>query len=193
MDAKVPRPWERDPNEFKHPDIKGWVIENRGQLLAALLTMARAWVEAGRPSGNGKILGSFEEWCRTLGGILSHAGVTGFLDNSEILYSETDEEYDQWQRFFEIWHSILGEKKVEAKEVVMQLDNADQDFSLEAPLAISEAMSGNRRGRIIRVALALGKKDRVKYANGFMFVKGKDKAEKKKLWQVKKIEVAAGG
>jgi hypothetical protein len=54
-------------------------------------------------------------------------------------------------------------------------------------------MSGNRRGRIIRVALALGKKDRVRYANGFMFVKGKDKAGKKKLWQVKKIEVAAGG
>jgi hypothetical protein len=192
IDAKMARPWERDPSQFKHPDIKGWVMENRGELLAALLTMARAWVEAGRPLGNGKILGSFEEWCKTLGGILSYAGVTGFLDNLEVLYSETDEGNDQWQRFFEIWHSIFGEKIVPAKEIVAELKKLDSDFSIEAPEEIAKAMNGGKQGRAIRVSLALKKKNKVQYKNGFMLVKGEDKKSNKKLWQLKKIKSATG-
>ncbi len=190
MDAGMPRPWERNPSLFRHPNIKGWVKENRGPLLAALLTMARAWVEAGRPSGTEKVLGSFQEWVEILGGILSYAGVSGFLDNLETLYRETDEGNDQWQRFFAIWHSIFGDRKVEAKEVVMYLDKADHDFSIEAPEEISKAMGGNKAGRVIRVAKALGKKNKVRYTNGYMLIRHEDTSEKKKLWQLKKYDEA---
>jgi len=38
MDANMPRPWLG--RSFRHADLKGWVSDNRGRLLAALLTMA---------------------------------------------------------------------------------------------------------------------------------------------------------
>jgi hypothetical protein len=69
----------RDANEFRHPDIPAWTDEHRAELLGAVLTLIRAWVLAGRPSGVATF-GSFETWSRTIGGILEHAGVPGFLE-----------------------------------------------------------------------------------------------------------------
>jgi hypothetical protein len=192
MDAKLAEPWKRDPSHFTHYDIRGWVEENRGKLLAALLTMARAWVESGRPIGTGKVIGGFTEWVETLGGILNHAGVSGFLDNLEELYQDGDEGNEQWQRFFEIWNSIFGDRVVTAKEVVAELKKPDSDFSIEAPEEISKAMNGKKAGVVIRVGLALKKKNKVRYRNGFMLVKGEDKSGNKKLWQLKKIDGEAG-
>ena len=40
LDAKTPYPEERD--DFRHPDLKRWVLENRGRLLSALFTVARS-------------------------------------------------------------------------------------------------------------------------------------------------------
>jgi putative DNA primase/helicase len=188
MDAKMAHPWERDPCKFKHSDIKGWVTENRGKLLAALLTMARAWVVAGRPPGTGKVIGGYTEWVEILDGILKHAGVTGFLGNLDELYRQADEGTDQWQRFFEIWYLLFEDRVVSSKEVVTQLEKLDTDFSTEAPEEISKAMSGNKIGRVIRVGLKLMKKNKVRHENGYMLIKGEDKAGSKKTWQLLRID-----
>jgi hypothetical protein len=47
LDARESRPWQRE--NFKHPDLLGWVARNRGRLVRALLTLARAWFAAGKP------------------------------------------------------------------------------------------------------------------------------------------------
>ncbi|MFZ2470531.1 MAG: hypothetical protein WAW52_01185 [Methanothrix sp.] len=193
MDAQLAEPWKRDPSKFKHPNIRGWAEENRGKLLAALLTMARAWVESGRPVGTDKVIGGFTEWVETLGGILNHAGVSGFLDNLDELYQEADEVNEQWQRFFEIWYSIFGDKIIPANEIVAELEKHDSDLSIEAPEKMAKAMRGIEQGRAIRVGLALRKKNKVRYTNGYMLIKHFDRGKKQKLWQVKKIKVAAGG
>src|SRR5215218_4802830 len=41
LDARVARPWERPAEQFKHPDLKGWVREQRADILSALLTIGR--------------------------------------------------------------------------------------------------------------------------------------------------------
>jgi hypothetical protein len=41
---------------FRHPDLLRWVREERGALVAACLTLARAWVINGRPRGS-EVLG----------------------------------------------------------------------------------------------------------------------------------------
>jgi hypothetical protein len=58
MDAKSSEPWLN--RTFKHPDLRGWVRSNRGGLLGAILTLARAWFVAGSPAPSTPILGSFE-------------------------------------------------------------------------------------------------------------------------------------
>lgn len=61
-------------------DIETYVRRNRPQLIRALLILAKAWVDAGRPVPEMKMLDSYEEWCKVLGGIVTHAGYTGFAD-----------------------------------------------------------------------------------------------------------------
>jgi hypothetical protein len=56
--------------------------ERRGLLLAAALTLARNWHNAGRPGPEqGNRSGSFPAWDQTIGGILRESGVPGLLSN----------------------------------------------------------------------------------------------------------------
>ena len=41
LDAKDSRPWKRE--KFKHPDLTSWVEKTRGELVGAVLTIARGW------------------------------------------------------------------------------------------------------------------------------------------------------
>src|SRR5262249_29538717 len=47
LDAQCSEPWRN--RQFRHPDLPGWVRANRGRLLSASLTLARAWFVAGCP------------------------------------------------------------------------------------------------------------------------------------------------
>src|ERR1022692_1284527 len=97
VDAQLSEPW-RD-RTFKHPKLTAWVLDNRGQLLSAILTLARAWSVAGQPSAAIPVLGSFEEWCRIIGGILDFAGIEGFLANLDELYKQSDPFMAAWEAF----------------------------------------------------------------------------------------------
>jgi hypothetical protein len=90
LDAKIDRPWLR--SGFRHPDLRRWVVANRGGLIWACLVLVQAWVRAGKPRGDVPTLGMFEAWADTMGGILDVAGVPGFLANAEEFYESSDAE-----------------------------------------------------------------------------------------------------
>jgi hypothetical protein len=93
------RPWQR--RGFRHPALLPWVTEHRAELLGALLTLARGWFSVGCPDPHVPYLGSFEQWTRVIGGILEHAGVTGFLSNLERTYAQPDDDQDEWEHFLD--------------------------------------------------------------------------------------------
>jgi hypothetical protein len=97
LDAKSATPWTG--RKYRHPKLAEWVAEHRGELVAAMLTLVRAWYAAGRPSAATTTLGGFEEWCETIGGVLALAGVSGFLENLPELYEVADEESAEWESF----------------------------------------------------------------------------------------------
>ena len=107
LDAKMSRPFLR--NGFRIPDLKAWLLLRRPEILAALLTLARAWYVAGKPRAKRAPLGSFESWSLTIGGILEHVGVEGFLDNMQEAYEESDEAL-QWEQFLLCLADIFGER-----------------------------------------------------------------------------------
>jgi hypothetical protein len=63
---------EEDPNKrvFKTPNLHGYVLENREQLLCAVYTLLKSWVDAGSPSDT--VFSSFPEWARVVGGIMKY-------------------------------------------------------------------------------------------------------------------------
>jgi hypothetical protein len=116
MDAKLARPWQR--SGFRHPELLGWVREHRGELVAAILTVARAWFAAGRPPAEVMAFGGFDAWAKSIGGILAHARVSGFLANLPALYESMDEETQQWVAFLETWYRMYGDTPVVIAEVL---------------------------------------------------------------------------
>jgi hypothetical protein len=111
LDAKCSKPFLRTGpapgRDFKIQDLKAWAIEHHGELLAALLTLARAWYVAGQKKPKLKPMGSYEAWSTTVGGILEFAGLTGFMENAAELYDTADSESVQWEEFLQVLHEIF--------------------------------------------------------------------------------------
>ena len=82
IDPARPHPELRRPDEFSIPNLEEWVTANRGPLLAAMLTMIRAWIVAGRPDAPGytRTTDSYAEWLTVVNGVLAYAGVLGGFD-----------------------------------------------------------------------------------------------------------------
>ena len=60
---------------FRHADLRAHVLQNRGKLLAAALTILRGWIVAGRPSRALRPWGSFEQWSHTVREAVVFAGL----------------------------------------------------------------------------------------------------------------------
>jgi hypothetical protein len=119
LDACSARPWQR--HGFRHTNLLRHVLRHRGQLVAAALTLGRAWFAAGRPKAEVPMLGGFTEWTETIGGVLDHAGVRGFLGNLGNLYEQIDEDEVSWENFLSAWHVTYGEQPRTVAEVAAEL------------------------------------------------------------------------
>jgi hypothetical protein len=102
MDAGTVRPWER--SGFEYPNLRKCVQSNRGALVAAGLTLVRAWINDGRPTPSGSSLGSFERWADVVGGVLRNAGIDGFLENLDEFYETAGQDESRWSCLLEAIH-----------------------------------------------------------------------------------------
>jgi len=114
VDAKVDRPGRR--SGFKHDPLRLWVLDNRQELVRAVLTIVRGWVAADMP-GTDQVLGSFESWSQVVGGILQWAEVPGFLANAEELMEVADAEGAEWREFVAAWWEKYADRWVIATEL----------------------------------------------------------------------------
>jgi CHC2 zinc finger len=119
MDAKNSKPQER--TGWRHPELRKWVAEHRGELIWALLTLVRAWYSSGRPEYVTVRFGGFESWTLTVGNILAHAGYGGFLGNKNDLYLNNDADGGQWEAFFEAWDYAFQDRPVTVADALREL------------------------------------------------------------------------
>ena len=145
LDARVDQPWRRDG--FRHPDLMIWVRANRARLVAACLTLCRAWIAAGRVRG-ARIIGSYESWAQTMGGVLEVAGIEGFLENLDEMMQASDGEGAVWRSFVSAWWDRFGTVEVGTGDLF------DLATGCEPPLSLG---SGNEKSQRIRLGKALGK------------------------------------
>ncbi|MFH1680632.1 MAG: hypothetical protein ABIH26_08315 [Candidatus Eisenbacteria bacterium] len=138
LDPKVDQPWKREG--FRHDPLREWVAANRGRLLAAALTLIRAWIAGGRPQGD-HVLGSFEEWAHVMGGILDFIGVSGFLGSQDELYELADAEGQEWREFVLVWWREHQGDWVRAKDLHAIAEREDL-------LPLTRGTKGERSERI---------------------------------------------
>jgi len=150
LDAHVERPWQR--SGFRHPDLMVWVVANRARLVAACLTLGRAWIAAGRPRAT-RTIGSYESWAQTMGGVLEVAGIEGFLGNIEEMMAASDSEGGAWRSFVSAWWDRFGTADVGTGDLHTLASEC------EPPLPLG---TGNEKSQRTRLGMALAKmRDRV--------------------------------
>jgi Uncharacterized conserved protein len=147
LDAKMERPWER--TDFKHPQIVKWAEDNRQRIMHALLTLVRHWIAQGRPQPH-TTLGSFEAWSNVVGGVVTAAGIPGFLGNVNQFYDLADAESAEWRTFIDLWWYRYKNSKVTVKDLV--------ELAKGAEILLSVIGDGSERSELTRFGRALGAK-----------------------------------
>jgi hypothetical protein len=177
LDSREERPENRDADAFRIPDIERYSFEERPKLLAAALTLIRAWLQAGRPLWSGKPVGGFTSWSRIMGGILEAIEIPGFLENREELYERADPEREQWTQFVQAWHERYAERAVGVADLI--------DLAVDC-----EIVGDDSRGSKNAFGRALRSRDSAIFA-GFAITKAglKDRAHQYKLNQWKQTEL----
>lgn len=167
LDAKMPRPWQR--NGFVHPDLKIWVSENRGRIVSAILTIARAWINSGKPVPDSlPPLGGFESWQNVIGGIMYRGGWVDFLGNQEQMYAESDTDTPQWESFLQAWYNIWQDNPVTSSTIATRLDSDNgADLVDNLPDQLAEAHEKPRSSFVRILGKALSAKKQVRFASGY--------------------------
>lgn len=193
LDPHVSRPWMR--TGFKHEDLATWVRDHRGELIGALLTLARAWFVAGKPlCEETPSLGTFTGWTKMMGGILYLCGIEGFLGNLEKLYDEADEESAQWETFLQAWRERHGDAWIKVGDLADQFKKelAGDDPKL-AGVALSDFLPENLQLALkdkpqtfsVRLGKELGKRLETCFGNeNLRLVRRVDSHSKKTEWCV---------
>jgi len=122
IDSGKEVPWLR--TGFKHPAIRTWARDNRGDLVWACLTLIQAWVAKGKPPGS-QTLGSFEQWSEVMGGILETADIPGFLEDAIAFYESADTEGAEWRAFVSAWWEAHGKRQITATELLQLAESHD--------------------------------------------------------------------
>ena len=116
FDPNLVNPEKR--TNFRHPNLEQWVAENRNGLIHAILVLAQSWISAGKVPFS-KTKASFESWSSVLGGILTHAGFVGFLDETtEDAMVVTDLPRAEGEEFVEAWFQAFSYRAVAAKDLL---------------------------------------------------------------------------
>jgi hypothetical protein len=138
----------------------------------------------------GTRLGKFESWCETLGGILAHAGIEGFLGNQNAMYEEVDDGGEDWEGFLRAIRERFQEATFTVAELVEDL-NRGGDVRKCLPEDLADGLDGgtDRRQRASfarRLGKALSARREVRYGDdGLRLVKTpKDTHRKANAWKV---------
>jgi hypothetical protein len=127
LDTPLEKPEER--NDFRHPDLLGWVTAERPRLLSAALTILRGYCAAGRPSQSLPPWGSFEGWSDLVRQAVVWAGLADPGEAREELRKRSDSEASALASLMVAWPTIdVGGNGVTAAEVLCELNEHPDDY-----------------------------------------------------------------
>jgi hypothetical protein len=119
LDPDCPDPDQRD--NFTIGDLRPWLRKNASTLVAALVTLVRAWVAAGTPQVRVR-KGDYSEWASLMAGLLDFLGVEGWMaDRTEA--RDQDDELQEWSLFLEMWRETYGTEPLSTGALIQGLPN----------------------------------------------------------------------
>jgi hypothetical protein len=145
-----------DRGGWKYPNLEAHVLENRGALVTAALTLLRGFIAAGKPAHGRTALGGFEEWDSLVRGALVWVGV-GDCDAGRVrIRADGDPDRLELEAAYVALRNEFGEGA--------RWTSADAFTRAKTSEALREALEGLTDGRLdangLRYALR-GRRDRI--------------------------------
>ncbi len=174
MDAETHNPWER--SGFTYEPLLTHVRKHRGEIIAAALTMVRAWYVAGQPPAESKVSfqDDFAEWSRITSGVLEFVGVKGFLGNVQSMYDQADVDGSSWTAFLTYWHTHYpSEYSVSSLIATLKQDSA---FAELLPPPLNDWFADEEKNKSLsrKMGRALTKKKNSPYGSDDLSIKVTD-------------------
>lgn len=107
LEPDVERPEER--TGYAIPDLPAWCRQHHPRLVAAALTLLRAYVVAGRPDQGLAGWGSFEQWRDLIASAIVWAGGADVMRTRPTIAGEDDSDTAALRRIVELWPMIAPE------------------------------------------------------------------------------------
>ena len=125
LDPKMERPEER--TNFQHSPLLPWVRHEHPRLLAAALTVLKAYFTAGCPAQNITPLGSFEAWSDLVRQALIWAGEADPCEGRKDIEAQSDPEFERLATLLDAWEKCYETKLQTLKRVLQDIDLYTQD------------------------------------------------------------------
>jgi putative DNA primase/helicase len=178
-----------DQRTFRR-DLALWVAQNRARVVAAGLTILRAYRVAGAPPVGGKP-SRFRTWDINVRHALVHAGgldVGAKFDEADL----ADSGLGALRRLLRLWPAVMGAHGVRAKEIEMKCAYPSGETETEFAEALRDLMI-ETKGKAVTTAHAIGAcltvwKDRV--VGGYRLARLIDRHDEVTTWRA--VPVGAG-
>ena len=172
-------PGRRDISKFVHPSIEQWILQHRGEIIWACISIIEHWKRTGAKLGK-RTIGSFEQWGAIMSGILESINYDHLMENQQSLIEASDDDRMELESFYANWWQEFGDQLVTSKELVklcQRKGNGD----------MSEVRGfGEERSQTLKLTKALiGYRDKVvKYWRMRLVDNGNTQQKK---WQLKRV------
>jgi hypothetical protein len=115
---------DEDPNgrQFTNPDLHGWILENRSELLSAFAGLISYWDSMGRPNGPTPF-SSFPKWAKVVGGIMTCCGLGDPCASQRGQTLTSAVESDDMQKLFEFAFEKYHDLQIERKDLYEILED----------------------------------------------------------------------
>lgn len=184
-------PGSPDPHlrtDFVIRDLEDFVTANRGNLIACLLTMVRAWVVAGCVVPELSRADSYGRWHQVVRGILNHAEVPGVFAHLDSQPEGAGSDESDWSDFLWAVHRIMGERSWTINELLSQTG-----YHMQATLSV-DLLPGNlpdqvykANGRVSAASRSLGRYLRNhsgRWVNGITVRSSGNSSNNTKVWRL---------
>ncbi|HET6331059.1 MAG TPA: hypothetical protein VFF76_09755 [Holophagaceae bacterium] len=152
LHIRIEPPCERpeDRGGWRYADLLGWVREYQARLLAAALTILRAFHVAGRPASGLPALGSYEEWSRLIRDAVHWITGEDVSNTQRGLGALGDEGRIALRDFFAGIRSHFGTTTFDAARLVERFKGDEAAWQAAESLKRGTGeLNGNRMGRIL--------------------------------------------
>jgi hypothetical protein len=120
LESELEKPEER--NNFRHHDLLAWVGQNRADLLAAALTILRAYFVAGCPDMRLSAWGSFEGWSRLVRAAVVWIGMPDPGETRILLQDQADFAAEAMGILLSCWQELDPDRRgLTTSEVIDRL------------------------------------------------------------------------